>query len=47
MYKQSDIKNIMQAYILKGKIDLSGKLVITENINLSPGDVEVIVLQKC
>ncbi|AFZ27497.1 hypothetical protein Cylst_5485 [Cylindrospermum stagnale PCC 7417] len=33
----------MQAYKLKGKIDSSGNLVITEPVNLPPGDVEVIV----
>lgn len=36
----------MQAYKLTGKIDHSGKLVITEPTNLNPGDVEVIVLQQ-
>ena len=35
----------MQAYKLKGKIDTTGNLVITEPVNLPPGDVEVIVLQ--
>ncbi len=35
----------MQAYKLKGKVDRDGKLVITEPTNLTPGDVEVIVLQ--
>ncbi|MBG1269218.1 hypothetical protein [Nostoc sp. WHI] len=35
----------MQAYKLKGKIDPAGNLVITEPVNLPPGDVEVIVLQ--
>lgn len=35
----------MQAYKLKGKIDSSGNLVITEPVNLPPGDVEVIVWQ--
>ncbi len=35
----------MQAYKLKGKIDPSGNLVITETVNLPPGDVEVIVWQ--
>jgi hypothetical protein len=35
----------MQAYKLKGKIDLAGNLVITEPVKLPPGDVEVIVLQ--
>jgi hypothetical protein len=36
----------MQAYKLKGKIDRSGKLIITEPTNLNPGDVEVIILQS-
>jgi len=35
----------MQAYKLKGKIDNSGNLVINESINMSPGEVEVIILQ--
>ncbi|MEH2371597.1 hypothetical protein [Nostoc sp.] len=35
----------MQAYKLNGKIDSAGNLVITEPVNLPPGDVEVIVLQ--
>ena len=35
----------MQAYKLKGKIDSDGKLIITEPTNLTPGDVEVIILQ--
>ncbi|BAZ31084.1 hypothetical protein NIES4074_35550 [Cylindrospermum sp. NIES-4074] len=35
----------MQAYKLKGKIDPAGNLVITEPVNLPPGDVEVIVWQ--
>jgi len=35
----------MQAYKLKGTIDESGHLIITESIDLSPGEVEVIVLQ--
>ncbi len=30
------MKNIMQAYKLKGKIDQSGNLVITEPLNLPP-----------
>jgi hypothetical protein len=34
----------MQAYKLKGKIDAAGNLVITEPIQMPPGDVEVIVL---
>ena len=33
----------MQAYKLKGKIDQSGNLLITEPVNLPPGNVEVIV----
>jgi hypothetical protein len=39
------MKNIMQAYKLKGKIDSSGKLLITEPLNLPPGDVEIVVWQ--
>ncbi|WP_442949234.1 hypothetical protein [Nostoc sp.] len=35
----------MQAYKLKGKIDQSGKLLITEPLNLPPGDVEIVVWQ--
>ncbi len=35
----------MQAYKLKGKIDITGNLVITEPVKMLPGDVEVIVLQ--
>ncbi len=35
----------MQAYKIKGKIDRYGHLIITEPINLNPGDVEVIILQ--
>jgi hypothetical protein len=34
----------MQAYKLKGKIDAAGNLVVTEPIQMPPGDVEVIVL---
>jgi len=33
----------MQAYKLKGKIDQSGNLVITEPLNLPPGNVEIVV----
>ena len=33
----------MQAYKLKGKIDQSGNLLITELVNLPPGNVEIIV----
>lgn len=36
----------MQAYKLKARIDQNGHLVITEPINLAPGDVEVIILQS-
>lgn len=36
----------MQAYKLKGAIDQSGHLIIMEPIELSPGEVEVIVLQS-
>ncbi len=36
----------MQAYKLKGKIDNTGKLILTESTNLTPGDVEVIILQS-
>lgn len=36
----------MQAYKLKAKIDQNGHLVITEPIDLAPGDVEVIILQS-
>jgi hypothetical protein len=35
----------MQAYKLKGTIDATGNLVITEPVKMPPGDVEVIVLQ--
>ena len=34
----------MQAYKLKGTIDRSGQLIITEPIEMPPGEVEVIVL---
>lgn len=36
----------MQAYKLKGTIDASGRLVITEPIHLNPGEVEIIILQS-
>jgi hypothetical protein len=36
----------MQAYKLKGAIDRSGHLIITEPIDLSPGEVEIIILQS-
>jgi hypothetical protein len=35
----------MPAYKLKGKIAQSGQLILTEPINLTPGEVEVIILQ--
>jgi len=35
----------MQAYKLKGKVDETGNLVVTESVKIPPGDVEVIVLQ--
>ena len=35
----------MQAYKLKGKVDSNGNLIITQPINLTPGEVEVIILQ--
>lgn len=35
----------MQAYKLKGKIDSEGNLVIHQATNLTPGEVEVIILQ--
>ncbi|NJR67149.1 MAG: hypothetical protein HC772_20465 [Leptolyngbyaceae cyanobacterium CRU_2_3] len=36
----------MQAYKLKGTIDQSGQLIITQPIDLSPGEVEIIVLRQ-
>jgi hypothetical protein len=33
----------MQAYKLKGKIDQSGNLLITEPLNLTPRNVEIVV----
>ena len=36
----------MQAYKAKAKIDQSGQLIITEPTTLTPGDVEVIILQQ-
>ena len=36
----------MQAYKLKGKIDSEGNLIVPQPTNLSPGEVEVIVLQS-
>lgn len=35
----------MQAYKLKGKIDSDGNLIIPQPTNISPGEVEVIILQ--
>lgn len=35
----------MQAYKVKGKIDETGHLIVSESIELAPGEVEVIVLQ--
>ncbi len=32
----------MQAYKLKGKVDDTGNLVITEPVKMHPGDVEVL-----
>ena len=36
----------MKAYKLKGKVNQDGQLVLTEPIDLMPGDVEIIVLQE-
>jgi hypothetical protein len=36
----------MQAYKLKGTIDASGQLIITEPIEIPAGEVEVIILQS-
>ncbi|MGA9381148.1 MAG: hypothetical protein WBV73_20495 [Phormidium sp.] len=35
----------MQAYKLKGAIDESGNLIVSEPIKMAPGEVEIIVLQ--
>ncbi|WP_449416917.1 hypothetical protein [Phormidium nigroviride] len=35
----------MQAYKLKGTIDSAGNLIVAEPVNMSPGDVEIILLQ--
>ncbi|MEM6400730.1 MAG: hypothetical protein AAF757_10920 [Cyanobacteria bacterium P01_D01_bin.116] len=35
----------MQAYKAKGKIDATGNLVVSEPIQIPPGNVEVIILQ--
>jgi hypothetical protein len=36
----------MQAYKLKGAIDQSGHLIITEPIEIPAGNVEIIILQS-
>ncbi len=36
----------MPAYKLKGKINQSRKLIITEPIDLPPGEVEIIILRQ-
>jgi len=36
----------MQAYKLKGAIDQSGHLIITEAIEIPAGEVEIIILQS-
>jgi hypothetical protein len=36
----------MQAYKLKGKIDITGKLILDEHIKITPGEVEVIILKS-
>ncbi|WP_445245773.1 hypothetical protein [Microcoleus sp. OTE_8_concoct_300] len=36
----------MQAYKLRGKIDATGNLVVGEPVNMPPGEVEIIVLQR-
>ncbi len=36
----------MDAYKLRGKIDATGKLVVGEPVNMPPGEVEIIVLQR-
>ncbi len=35
----------MQAFKLKGTIDEAGKLTVAEDVDLGPGEVEVIVLR--
>lgn len=35
----------MQALKLKGKVDETGKLIVSKFVNLMPGEVEIIVLQ--
>lgn len=34
----------MATYKLKGKVDANGRLVVTEAIDLPPGDVEILLL---
>jgi hypothetical protein len=36
----------MRAYKLQGKIDDSGKLIVSEAIDLPAGDVEIILLRE-
>jgi hypothetical protein len=36
----------VDAYKLRGKIDATGKLVVGEPVNMPPGEVEIIVLQR-
>jgi hypothetical protein len=36
----------MQAYKINGSIDSSGRLIITEPIEIPAGDVEIIILQS-
>lgn len=36
----------MQALKLKGTVDEAGKLIVSESINLAPGEVEIIILQS-
>ncbi|MBW4439738.1 MAG: hypothetical protein KME10_00605 [Plectolyngbya sp. WJT66-NPBG17] len=36
----------MQAHKLSGKVDKAGQLIVNEAVNLPPGEVEIIVLQK-
>lgn len=35
----------MQAFKLKGKVDEAGELIIAEPVALTPGEVEIIILQ--
>lgn len=36
----------MQAHKLSGRVDDTGQLIVTETVNLPPGEVELIVLQS-